>query len=291
MAARTLKDVRRCFCILFIFIVQIVSHKTGLIHLNEDNWSQMLDGEWMVEFFAPWCPACKAMQPMWEEFSTWSKDLDINVAQVDVTSNPGLSGRFMVTALPTIFHVKEGQFRQYRGSRDREAFINFIEDKKWESVDKLSNWYTPSSIQMSIVSYFFKLSMILRNIHTQLVEQYHFPFWASILTFAIVTIAVGAILGLMLVCVVDMLFPPKHRHTQTQIKPPTLPPKSPASESEDVNVDSEEEAKSSKEEQSSEQDNEENAAKPENSGAESSPKANEEKVRKRKKNKKAKIVD
>jgi hypothetical protein len=43
------------------------------------------------------------MQPVWEEFSGWSKDLNIKVGQVDVTQSPGLSGRFMVTALPTIF--------------------------------------------------------------------------------------------------------------------------------------------------------------------------------------------
>ena len=53
--------------------------------------------------FAPWCPACRGLQPAWEEFSTWSDDLEVGVAQVDVTESPGLSGRFMVTALPTIF--------------------------------------------------------------------------------------------------------------------------------------------------------------------------------------------
>lgn len=53
--------------------------------------------------YAPWCPACKGLQPTWREFATWSKDLGINVGQVDVTKSPGLSGRFMVTALPTIF--------------------------------------------------------------------------------------------------------------------------------------------------------------------------------------------
>ena len=55
---------------------------------------------------APWCPACRGLQPIWDEFGGWSEDLDIGVGQVDVTSSPGLSGRFMVTALPTIFHVK-----------------------------------------------------------------------------------------------------------------------------------------------------------------------------------------
>ena len=52
---------------------------------------------------APWCPACRGLQPIWDEFGGWSEDLDIGVGQVDVTSSPGLSGRFMVTALPTIF--------------------------------------------------------------------------------------------------------------------------------------------------------------------------------------------
>jgi thioredoxin-like negative regulator of GroEL len=54
--------------------------------------------------FAPWCPACRQLHPTWKEFSEWTDDLGLaGVAQVDVTENPGLSGRFVVTALPTIF--------------------------------------------------------------------------------------------------------------------------------------------------------------------------------------------
>ena len=54
--------------------------------------------------YAPWCPACRALTPTWREFAEWTEDLNLDgVAAVDVTENPGLSGRFMVTALPTIF--------------------------------------------------------------------------------------------------------------------------------------------------------------------------------------------
>lgn len=53
--------------------------------------------------FAPWCPACKNLGPIWEDFSKWQDDLDIKVGHIDVTVDVGLSGRFMVTALPTIF--------------------------------------------------------------------------------------------------------------------------------------------------------------------------------------------
>lgn len=53
--------------------------------------------------YAPWCPACKGLQSTWEDLASASKELSVTVGQVDVTVSPGLSGRFMVTALPTIF--------------------------------------------------------------------------------------------------------------------------------------------------------------------------------------------
>ncbi|KAH7972636.1 hypothetical protein HPB52_014363 [Rhipicephalus sanguineus] len=173
-----------------------------LVELDENSWTKLLEGEWMVEFFAPWCPACKALGPVWNDFSKWSKDLGVKVAHVDVTTNPGLSGRFMVTALPTIYHVKDGEFRQYRGTRDKESFINFIEEKKWQSIEPVSTGRVRSPYTfcaghgMSLVAQFFKLSMSLRALHTTLVDYYGIPYWGSYILFALGTIVIGAVLGL-----------------------------------------------------------------------------------------------
>merc|ERR1711872_864867 len=210
--------------VLLVASCLVATTTADLTVIQEDEWRQLLKGEWMVEFFAPWCPACRGLQPTWEDFAGWSEDLEIGIGQVDVTSSPGLSGRFMVTALPTIFHVKDGVFRQYRGARDKDSFISFVEEKKWQGVEPISSWKDPNSVQMSLVSYFFKLSMVLRNVHTTLTEDYQMPYWVSYVAFAVATILLGGILGLILVCCIDCVYPPRrddelHHHVQQATRP------------------------------------------------------------------------
>lgn len=70
---------------------------------------------------------------------------------------------------------------------------------------------------MSVVSSFFKLSQVLRGVHTHLMVEYGLPNWGSYLIFAFATIIAGAFLGCILVCVIDFVYPPKYvsRHKQT----------------------------------------------------------------------------
>ncbi|EDV56874.1 thioredoxin-related transmembrane protein 1 isoform X2 [Drosophila erecta] len=186
-----------------------------LIELDEDNWHLMLQGEWMIEFFAPWCPACKNLAPTWERFARVAKDVQVQVAKIDVTTSPSLSGRFFVTALPTIYHVKDGEFRQYRGARDGDALLYFVKKQQWQSIEPLSAWKKPDTIHMSVLSYFFKLSHTLKDFNGRLQEEYGLPTWGSYALFAIATIFVGAALGLLLVCLVDFVYPPKKSQRQS----------------------------------------------------------------------------
>ncbi|XP_013178680.1 PREDICTED: thioredoxin-related transmembrane protein 1-like [Papilio xuthus] len=204
-------QVLHFFLYFCITICCFSSYVSATHELDEDNWREILQGEWMVEFYAPWCPACNALGPAWTELTNRAarKNLAVKTAAVDVTKSPGLSGRFVVTALPTIFHVKDGQFRQYKGPRDAEAMLSFVERASWRSTDPLSAWKSPDSLQMSLVAHFFKLSQGLRSVHTMLMETYGLPTWGSYLIFAVGTIFIGALLGLMLVCIIDLLYPPR----------------------------------------------------------------------------------
>lgn len=186
-----------------------------LIELNESNWKLMLEGEWMVEFFAPWCPACKSLSPIWNRFSKNADSISLKVANVDVTKSPSLSGRFLVTALPTIYYVKQGVFRQYRGPRDHDAFMSYVERQEWKKSEPIPSWKNPNSIQMSVLSFFFKLSHMLKDFNTSLQEEYGLPTWGSYALLATATIIVGAALGLFLVCIVDFLYPAKKSQRQS----------------------------------------------------------------------------
>merc|ERR1712029_1295240 len=278
------KLTRQVSCVvtfLGILLTVNVPADGKLTQITEDNWSDTLTGEWMVEFMAPWCPACRGLQPIWDDFSGWSEDLEIGVGQVDVTTSPGLSGRFMVTALPTIFHVKDGVFRQYRGARDKDSFISFVEDKKWAGVEPVSSWKSPDSVQMSLVSYFFKLSMVLRNVHTTLTEDYQMPYWVSYVAFAVATILLGGILGLILVCCIDCIFPPRREDNQHK---QTRDDKKDSDVEEDDDEDLEEIDRDSQEEDEAEdlsQNEDEEQSQEEQESQEDSPRISDNKARKR----------
>ncbi|XP_005991148.1 thioredoxin-related transmembrane protein 4 [Latimeria chalumnae] len=180
--------------------------------LADSNWTLILQGEWLLKFYAPWCSACHQIQLEWERFANESGEFGIRVGKVDVTQQPGLSGRFFITTLPTIYHAKDGVFRRYLGSRTSEDLKSYIVQKKWEAVDPVPSWKSPSSIVMSGMSGLFHLSVWIRQIHNYLTETVGLPVWGSYAVFALSTLLMGLILGLILVLLVDCICPPKKRH-------------------------------------------------------------------------------
>ncbi|XP_029114593.1 thioredoxin-related transmembrane protein 4 [Scleropages formosus] len=187
--------------------------------LTDANWTLLLEGQWMVMFFAPWCPACQQVKADWEEFARQSTVLGVSVGKVDVTQQPGLSGRFLVTTLPTIFHAHDGSFRRYLSSRAAEDFQNYIIQKKWEAVEPVPAWKSPSSLIMTGMAGLFRLSVWIRQIHSYLTETVGVPVWGSYIIFALVTLFTGLLLGLMLVLIADCLCPsrPKHKTIKSEV--------------------------------------------------------------------------
>ncbi|NWU26933.1 TMX4 protein, partial [Dyaphorophyia castanea] len=160
------------------------------------NWSLVLQGQWMLEFYAPWCPACQQIEATWESFAKESERLGIAVGKVDVTQEPGLSGRFFVTTLPTIYHANDGVFRRYRGSRTLEDLQGYILERKWEAVEPVAGWKSPSSIMMHGMAGLFHFSGWIRQIHNYLTGTLGLHVWISYAIFILATLLIGLFLGL-----------------------------------------------------------------------------------------------
>ncbi|XP_075562899.1 thioredoxin-related transmembrane protein 4 [Pelecanus crispus] len=180
--------------------------------LGGSNWSLVLQGQWMLEFYAPWCPACQQIELTWESFAKESEHLNITVGKVDVTQEPGLSGRFFVTTLPTIYHANDGVFRRYRGPRTLEDLQGYVLERKWEAVEPVAGWKSPSSIMMHGMAGLFHLSGWIRQIHSYLTGTLGIHVWISYAIFILATLLIGLFLGLILVLISDCLCPSKSRY-------------------------------------------------------------------------------
>ncbi|KAG9481112.1 hypothetical protein GDO78_010389 [Eleutherodactylus coqui] len=92
---------------------------------------------------------------------------------------------------------KDGIFRKYQGSRTHKDFINFVNEKEWESIEPVSSWFSPDSLLMSGMSTLFQLSVWIRYCHNYFVEDIGLPVWGSYILFGLMTLFLGLVLGLV----------------------------------------------------------------------------------------------
>lgn len=62
----------------------------------------------LVDFWAEWCPPCKAMMPAIDELAQ-SLASSVKIVKLDVDANPAIAARFSVRAMPTLIVFRDGQ--------------------------------------------------------------------------------------------------------------------------------------------------------------------------------------
>jgi thioredoxin 1 len=58
----------------------------------------------LVDFWASWCPPCRAMNPVLESLAR-----EFKVCKVNVDTNQALAARYSVESIPTLLIFKEGK--------------------------------------------------------------------------------------------------------------------------------------------------------------------------------------
>lgn len=108
-------------------------HFDGKVHVLEDaNFSVSVRKNkfTFVEFYAPWCGACKQLEPGWIEMAKFARTYDVPVAKVDITSPGGekLAEKHDLVSTPTLklFRGDPSISVTYKGQRDPDTLVDFI---------------------------------------------------------------------------------------------------------------------------------------------------------------------
>ena len=62
----------------------------------------------VIDFWAEWCPPCKALGPVVDQLSAEFAG-KVNIGKLDVDNNPEVSMKYGIRSIPTILFVKGGQ--------------------------------------------------------------------------------------------------------------------------------------------------------------------------------------
>lgn len=125
-----------CTILSVLFAVSFaaeVTEEKDVAVLTTENFQGFIDSNEfvLVEFYAPWCGHCKALEPEYAKAAGQLKEegSSIKLAKVDATEESDLSEKFEVRGYPTLKFFKNGVPRDYSGGRDTKGILAWLEKK------------------------------------------------------------------------------------------------------------------------------------------------------------------
>ncbi|QIQ02593.1 thioredoxin [Streptomyces liangshanensis] len=83
----------------------------------------------LVEFTADWCPPCRQLAPVLSAVAAEQAGR-LKVVQLDVDTNPGITTRYGVLAMPTLLLFRDGEpVKSMVGARPKRRLMEELADE------------------------------------------------------------------------------------------------------------------------------------------------------------------
>ncbi|KAJ1792524.1 hypothetical protein LPJ59_004829, partial [Coemansia sp. RSA 2399] len=106
---------------------QVYNAEGVSVVLTEENFAEKTaKGPWFIKFYADWCPHCQQLAPVWEKLADTVKGR-INIGQVNCEQTGSLCSKHGVQGYPTLKMLWEGETSDYKGSRDLENLLDYVD--------------------------------------------------------------------------------------------------------------------------------------------------------------------
>lgn len=106
------------------------SRPSHVEHVNTADFNQkVLQSEVpvLVDFYADWCPPCRALAPVLEELA--GEISGAKIVKVNVDENPQLADRYRVDSIPNLLVFQNGQIKgRERGLVSKDTLKQLLQE-------------------------------------------------------------------------------------------------------------------------------------------------------------------